>query len=251
MTENILITIGFSHYCEKARWALDRSGVSYREEKYLPMFHLAATTRAARQRTVPILIAGGNAIADSTDILYFADREGSGAKLFPEDEALRGEVESWEEDFDRGLGPAARRLVYHHLLTAGDYSRSYMLEVSEGFQHHGMRVVFPLVRRIIQKGYRIDEAGAQRSRERIEDTFERVAQTLSDGRPYLVGDAFTAADLTFASLAAPLIFPPEHGFPLPSLSGAPPDLEALVTPLRDTTAGQFALRLYKDHRIEA
>ena len=40
-----LVTIGFSHYCEKARWALDRYGLTYDEERTLPGMHLKAVKR--------------------------------------------------------------------------------------------------------------------------------------------------------------------------------------------------------------
>ena len=33
-----LITIRFSHYCEKARWALDRGRIAYEERSHLPLF---------------------------------------------------------------------------------------------------------------------------------------------------------------------------------------------------------------------
>ena len=35
-----LITIGASHYCEKARWAVERAGLPFREEFHPPVFHL-------------------------------------------------------------------------------------------------------------------------------------------------------------------------------------------------------------------
>lgn len=35
-----LITIRGSHYCEKARWALDRCHVPYTEKAYMPMMHI-------------------------------------------------------------------------------------------------------------------------------------------------------------------------------------------------------------------
>ena len=35
----------------------------------------------------------------------------------------------------------------------------------------------------------------------------QVDQALADGRPFICGEKFTAADLTFASLAAPVILP--------------------------------------------
>ena len=41
----ILITIPLSHYCEKARWALDRVALPYREEPHAPLLHRLATKR--------------------------------------------------------------------------------------------------------------------------------------------------------------------------------------------------------------
>ena len=35
-----LITIPISHYCERARWALQRAGVDFIEEQHLQMLHL-------------------------------------------------------------------------------------------------------------------------------------------------------------------------------------------------------------------
>ena len=45
-TPDVLITIPISHFCEKARWALDRSGLSYVERPHLQVFHWAAVRRA-------------------------------------------------------------------------------------------------------------------------------------------------------------------------------------------------------------
>ena len=71
----LLITIPFSHYCEKARWALDRVGIPYEERGHLPLFHYVATYPRARQRTVPILIDGKTVVRDSTDIVAWADAQ--------------------------------------------------------------------------------------------------------------------------------------------------------------------------------
>jgi len=38
-----LVTVGFSHFCEKARWALDISGMDYYEEVHAPAMHLTST----------------------------------------------------------------------------------------------------------------------------------------------------------------------------------------------------------------
>ena len=51
-----LITIPISHYCEKARWALDRAGIAYREERHVQLVHRVAARRAGGGSTVPVLV---------------------------------------------------------------------------------------------------------------------------------------------------------------------------------------------------
>ena len=84
----ILITIPLSHYCEKARWALDRVALSYREEPHAPLLHRLATQRN-EAGTVPVLVHGSRRFIDSTDILVHADAVCGGDLLYPRDAALR------------------------------------------------------------------------------------------------------------------------------------------------------------------
>jgi glutathione S-transferase len=51
-----LLTIPISHYCEKARWGLERLGLAYREEAHIQGFHYWRTWRLSRQPLVPVLI---------------------------------------------------------------------------------------------------------------------------------------------------------------------------------------------------
>ena len=112
-----LITIPPSHYCEKARWALDFVGAPYSEEKHPPIVHWGWSYSSGGGRTVPILVAGERTIGDSTEILRFLDNEfGNGHRLYPGDAGLREEVDELEELFDTRLGPHTRRIAYFHLL---------------------------------------------------------------------------------------------------------------------------------------
>src|SRR5437879_5823183 len=109
-----LLTIPFSHYCEKARWAADHHGVVYREEKYLPGVHVAPVRRTGG-RTVPVLVTDRGTFTDSTDILKHLDTIGAECKrLYPADGEARREVEQLEDLFDTRLGPATRIYAYHH-----------------------------------------------------------------------------------------------------------------------------------------
>jgi glutathione S-transferase len=240
---NRLVTITFSHYCEKARWALDRARVPYVEEAHLPLFAWVPALRAGRRRTVPSLLTGDGAIADSTDILHWADRHGDAMPLFPDQLA---EVAELEEHYDRVLGPHARRLAYGHVLPAlrelvGDVRGVPRAEAVLA------RTFARPIAAIMRRGLRVTPERVDRSRQRVDEIFAEVAARLADGRRYLVGDRFTAADLTFAALATPVIGPPELAEYLP-VTTAPPAMLAMMAHYRDTPAGAIALRLYAEDR---
>jgi glutathione S-transferase len=107
----ILITIPLSHYCEKARWALDRVALPYTEQAHAPLLHRLATKRNDGG-TVPVLVHGSGRFIDSTDILVHADAVCGGDLLYPRDAAMRREVDALEERFDAELGPHTRRWTY-------------------------------------------------------------------------------------------------------------------------------------------
>jgi glutathione S-transferase len=71
---------------------------------------------------------------------------------------------------------------------------------------------------------------------------------LGDGRPFLTGERFTAADLTFGALSASVLMPEEYGSPLPPLASVPSSLATDVRRLREHPAGRFAARLYARER---
>lgn len=243
-----LITIGPSHYCEKARWALDRLGIPYREERHPPVFQALVAKRIGGRRTVPVLVTPERTLSDSTDILQYLDTQAPPElRLYPEDAAARREAEELEELFDETLGPHARRLAYYHLLD----DPNAVPALTDGVRRleRGLfRLSLPLCKGLMRRLMRIDAAGAERSRQKIDGVFAKVAELLADGRPYLTGERFTAADLTFAALAAIVLAPPEYGFPLPPLSESPPAYQSDVAHYRDLPGGEYALKLYRTLR---
>jgi glutathione S-transferase len=86
------------------------------------------------------------------------------------------------------------------------------------------------------------------SRLQTEQVFSAVSDRLGDGRKYLLGEMFSAADITFAALAAPVINPPEFSSLMPALEEAPQELATIINEFRLTPAGAFALRLYREER---
>ena len=243
----VLVTIGPSHYCEKARWALERAGIAYVEEPHAPMMHWAYTLPRAKTRTVPLLLVEGEApITDSTDILRYADRAcRPEERLFPEEPPLLREVERLESRFDDELGPAARRLAYCYVtldaqLFVGLFAPSLPPGERSVFER-GERVLRALLRR----AFKVSDAAAQRTRGKLEDLFADVSTLVKDGRRYLVGERLTAADVTFVALAGPVLLPDRSD---EAIGRLPREFASVVRALRATPAGRFALTLHARER---
>lgn len=93
----------------------------------------------------------------------------------------------------------------------------------------------------------ITETSAIESYREIGWVFDRVSQILADGRKYLLGDRFSAIDLTFAALAAPMIQPPEHHISPTPIAELPTQMQTDIRTCQATSAGEFGLRLYREH----
>jgi glutathione S-transferase len=255
-----LVTIRFSHYAEIARWALDYHQLPYVEAPYLPILStfgviaaggLASGTsdRVSTRFSTPLLVVGtgGRPIHDSRLILAWADsqrRAGSPSLL----------SDGAEEDVARFhdlLGPHTRRVAYSHLL--GDEPLFWRMceENVGGAQTRVLRAVWPLARRAMH-GLGLEHERVAKSRGHILREFDAVGERLvAGGSDFLRGARFTAADVAFASLSAPVLVPqPHEGFGgwLPPVEDLPDGYRDVVRELRAHPAGQHAMRMFRLHR---
>jgi glutathione S-transferase len=242
-----LVTIGFSHFCEKARWAVDRSGVTYTETSHAPLAHIWAVFRARGNRTVPVLVTDDGVFGDSTDILKYVDPFlPEDARLYPEEPAARREVEELEDLFDRKLGPRARRWAYSWLV----YERPIVARLFEASMTPREKKISPLLVSAaivaIKQSMRITPALRDSEFAKLLEMYEALDERLSRGA-FLVGDKFSAADLTLAALSAPLVVPPENPW-MPNLAEAPAKMQEQIEAFRATKAGAHVLALYRDER---
>jgi glutathione S-transferase len=244
-----LVTIPISHYCEKARWALDRAGIAYREERHVQIVHRVASRRAGGGGTVPVLVAREGVFAQSADILAYADRHMEpAARLYPERPGLHAEVVALERDFDADLGPEGRRWMYFHILSRRDLGTAYNCSGVPAWERRAFPLMLGAMSGYIRHLFAIGPATGAQAGAAVQRTFDAVAARLEGGRRYLCGDAFTAADLAFAALAAPVIVPPEYGTALPAPDELPAEMAAGVRAFRAHPAGAFASRLFREER---
>ena len=239
-----LITIAPSHYCEKARWALDHAGLPFTEEAHIPLVHAFHTMRSTRRqsRTVPILVTPDELLTESTDIVRFADRHVDAARrLYPDDQ--RPAVDELVASFDRTIGPLTRRLAYCHVLDHPQLFVSLMAAGVSPAERSVLRVAHPLQRRLLRRLFRISDRVRRELPGRLDEALAPAAQLLADGRPYLTGDRFTAADLTLVALLQPVLLLRE-----PDLARLPADIAGLVARYRATPVGAWAARVWGEHR---
>ncbi|MEG4317653.1 MULTISPECIES: glutathione S-transferase C-terminal domain-containing protein [unclassified Microcoleus] len=214
----------------------------------IPAFHRWAT-RKYRGSSVPVLAIKSGNLTDSTDILHYLDTiSSSGFRLYPTEPELRREVEEMEELFDTRLGVDIRNWGYYYRSNNRDTMRKAWCKGTPLFERVGFEIAFPFISAKVRQTYKIAPESAALSLQGIRQVFEIVNQRLADDRPYLAGDRLSAADLTFAALAAPVLQPPEHPVLVAKIEELPIEMASVIRELQATAAGVHALRLYREQR---
>jgi glutathione S-transferase len=244
-----LVTIPISHYCEKARWALDRVGIPYREERHVQGIHRVAARRAGGGVTVPVLLTPDGPIGESAQILEWVDGHTEpGWRLFPAGAHERAEVIALAGRFDEYLGPAGRRLIYVHMFRERELMLRFNNQGVPAWEDRALRAGLPLAKRLVSRVLDIRPGVEVQDEAVLWRELDHAAEILADGRPYLCGERFTAADLTFAALSAPVVMPLGYGVALPQPEVLPRDTASIVLRAREHPAGAHALRMYAEQR---
>jgi len=245
MVPPVLWQIRFSHFNEKARWALDWKGIPHVRRSLLPGFHIPRVLWMTGQKSLPVLVVDGEAIADSTRIIERLERLKPEPALYPTEGAARRRALELEEWFDEELGPHLRRAVFHALLPHTDYAAALMATEAGPAARRAYRALFPLLRPLMQRDMRIDDAGAARGREKTVAAVDRIEAELGPSG-YLVGDHFSVADLTAAALLSPLVAPPEFPYRPP---GPPPEpVAGFRASLAERRGFRWVQEMYRRHR---
>jgi glutathione S-transferase len=244
-----LVTIPISHYCEKARWALQRAGLDYREEPHVQGIHRIYARRAGGGSTVPVLVTPAGSLGESEQILEWVDRRTAPEqRLFGADPAERERILALSRRLDERLGPTGRRLIYVRMFEQPELMLRFNNQGVPGWEDRFIRHGLPFARRFIARALGITPGIEREDELTVWAEFDWVAEMLADGRPHLLGERFTAADLTFAALAAPIVLPAVYGVSLPPLESLDAPTAALITRGREHPAGAFALRLTEERR---
>jgi glutathione S-transferase len=242
----VLWHIELSHYSEKVRWALDHKGIPHvRRTPPVGVHQLfaMALTRSSHRR-LPVLELDGRRIGDSTAIIAALEDHRPDPPLYPGDPEARSRALELEDFFDEELAPAVRRFVWHETLPDSAASAAALVTRGSPLQRGLVRAGIPLARPLMNWDYGIRDETATDAVRTLHGAMDRIERELQPSG-YLVGDAFSVADLAGAALFTPLLAPPGRAH-LPS--EVAPGVRALRDELSARPGGRWVADMYRRHR---
>lgn len=241
----VLYVFAISHFCEKVRWALDFLGVDYELRHVAPGEHgKIAKDLGAPRTSVPYLSLDGEVIQGSGDIISWAEKMASSDKsLTPDAEAC----EQIEKRIDDIAGVHVRRFYYSEALVehpstirplfTRDLPLMKKLMISLGWGK---------IRKIMIARMDLGAQQGEESRDALNEELNWIDGLLADGRSYLVGDSFSRADISVASILAPLVLPTEH--PVYSKLKHPPRMTEELSKWEQRPSFRWVREMYAKHR---
>ncbi|MDI9244165.1 glutathione S-transferase family protein [Marinobacter sp. CHS3-4] len=216
-----LYQFAISHFCEKARWALDFKGLNYQSIMLLPGQHVGTMKKlGADKSSVPVLVHDGQGIQGSARILDYLDETFPERPLTPSDPTAREKAIDWERRMDEELGPAVRCYAYHYFLQRPKLVTPLLTAGTPFYNRFLVRLAFSRVDEIMRKWMKINDKTADAARQTMERYLTELTQAY-EASPWLAGDSFSRADLTAAAFFAPLFQPPQYPVPWPDAKRIP------------------------------
>ena len=236
----------FSTFNEKARWALDYKGIRHQRVSCLPGPHAGYITKLSGQPKTPVVTFGEEVIAGSAAIIDALEERHPSDKLMPSDDAGRQAVLALQEQFDENIGVRTRRAVLSTLMGDPAYMANMFSTGRPWFVRLSYRWVLPMVLDRVREGNGITGP------ESIEDGMAAVIEGLdlvherSQATGYLVGDTFTAADLTACAHLAPAVNPPDCDMTRPE--PMPDTFRKQLMDWAKHPGTDWVRKIYRDHR---
>jgi glutathione S-transferase len=232
-------------YPEKARWALDYKAVPHVRHSVLPGPHALQLIPRFGQKAMPILRHQGRVLKDSAAVLEYLEQIYPDPPLCPADPQQRAQALKIGKWFDDEIGPALRRAGFHEFLPHTEYAARRFAHGLPEWRQKLYVAAFPGIRAVMQMDMKITAAGAEAGRALTLEGLDFVARN-SERTGYLVGDRFSVADLTAATILFPTCFPPEYPVPVPA--PLPEGWQRWTERWRQHPGCDYVRRIYREHR---
>jgi glutathione S-transferase len=227
-----LYVLAPSHYCERARWALQHRGIDFEEVALAPGPHAFKAKKLSGSTKLPLLQTADGVVVGSSAIMSWAGLEGGDPEV--------------EQRVEAELGVQARRMVYAGLLNeTPEHAVELLFDGASAGSAFIGRVMWPLTRRVMISGLRTQAKHIPAIERAIADELTWLESRL-DGKHYFVGDTFGRTDMTVASLLTPLVLPPDCT--MYTKVRVPPGLRGLFDRWSSHPVFSYVRRIYSEHR---
>ncbi|WP_424990476.1 glutathione S-transferase C-terminal domain-containing protein [Fluviibacterium sp. S390] len=250
-----MVTLLPSVDVDLGRWLMQLWGVAYTERPHAPVFHiLALKSHGVGKDDYPLLIDGDTKTPTIEKLVAaFDDKAPSGNRLVPDPQAepeLHAEVMDLQHRMRYDMGEGTVHWAYFHFLQHKKLVWPSLTTGVPWFETAFMSLGgYSVIKAAMFKGLGLGPEDAEKALTRIQAAWDEIDARLADGRKYLCGDRLTLADLAFATSGAPMIVARGYGGHLPEMAALPPEMRAVMEPLRDRPAGQFIQRIYDEARL--
>ena len=209
-----LYTFPVSHFAEKVRWLLDYAGIPFAVVNWVPVVHALAAYLKSGKRTVPFIeVSAGTeriVVHDSTAIVEWVNEHYEHVDLMPDDDELLRQAMAFEDRAD-AVGDDVIRYMYAPMIERRpeDFIEIWAWD-AKPIHRRLLRVGLPVVHRLLDSHLDFSAQSRVAGLGRLHDLFVYLDQGLSEGRRFLVGDRLSIADISVASLLAPVCTPGLH-----------------------------------------
>ena len=177
------------------------------------MVHAPAAYIKSGKRTVPFIEVTSSGkryvVHDSTEIIKWVRHHFESVDVIPEDEATYLQAMSLEDRAD-SLGDDVIRYMYAPMIERPNDFVEVWGWGAKPLHRRLLRAGLPIVRSLLHNYLDFSASACAAGLSRLHDLFAELDQRLQNGRAYLVGDRLSIADLSVASLLAPIYAPKEH-----------------------------------------
>lgn len=214
-----------SHFCEKIRWTLEFKNIDHEVKNLLPGLHVLKTKKLAPLTSVPIITHEGREIQGSSEIISYLDKTFPTPSLTPKEIRTRAEALQWEEYIDDEIGNNIRLCCYHILLEYPDIVIPFFTQNGPWYGKPFLTIMFPKLKVRMMQRMQLNDVSAKKAKEGLRIAIDRLSSHYQE-HEFLTGNQFSRADLTAASLLAPLCMPEKYGLNWPDK--LPEQMEELV-----------------------
>lgn len=246
MSKPVLHIFAISHYCEKARWALDYLAIDYHLKHLMPGPHAKAVrSLGAARSALPVLVHDKRCVQGSANIIDWAEQEVGLPTLTPP--SLETDCRSIENRVDEVLGVHVRRQFYSEALPEYPETVRPIFSKDLGIAEKLMlRLAWTQVCSKMIQWMDLGPEQREESKALVAQELDWLDSLVTGNSLFLAGDQLSRADLAVASLLAPIAMPAEH--PTYSQLEPPPRFRTAMEQWSDRPIVDWTRSTYRQFR---